>query len=407
MKFAFFIALRYLFSKKSTNVINIISWISVVGVSVGTMALIVILSVFNGFDSLITSLFSSFDSDLKITLHEGKTFTPNDSLLQYIKSHKSVYGYAETIEDNALLRHREKQYIATIKGVSDDYIKMSQIEKMIVEGEFLLNYNNKNYAVIGQGVAYYLSLGLNYVHPTIQIYVPKRDATIHLNPEEAFNKLSITPAGIFAIQQDFDSKYVIVPIDFAKKLFGYTDEISSIELKLADNANMNSVQNEIKSKIGHKYNIKNRFEQHELLFKIMKSEKWAIFFILTFILIVASFNVIGSLTMLIIDKQKDIFILQSMGASFSTIRLTFLLEGWLITFAGAIIGLILGVLLCYVQQVFGLIKLHGSGSFIIENYPVEMLITDFLYVFLTVIIIGFLAAWYPVRYITKNYISSF
>lgn len=402
MNFPFYIAKRYLFSKKSTNVINIISGISIIGVATGTMALIVILSVFNGFDSLIKSLFNSFDSDLKITSVVGKTFVPDERM----KSALAIPGidkYAESIEDNALLKHREKQYIATIKGVSDDYVQMTGIDSMMAEGEFLLKDERNSYAIIGQGVAYFLSLGLNYVSPTIQIYVPKRVKNVQLNPDDAFNRMNIVPSGIFSIQQDFDTKYVIVPIEFARKLFDYTNEISSLEIKLKPNQNPEKVKSEIKNIIGNDFKIQTRYEQHELLFKIMKSEKWAIFLILAFILIIASFNIIGSLTMLIIDKQKDIFIYQSMGASFKTIRNIFLFEGWLISITGAILGLFFGIFVCWLQSTFGFLKLQGTGSFIIENYPVKMEFPDFIYVLATVLIIGFIAAWYPVKYITRKY----
>lgn len=407
MNFPLYIAKRYLFSKKSTNIINIISAISVIGVAVGTMALIVVLSVFNGFDDLIKSLFNSFDPDIKITSVNGKTFIP-DSRLDSLKTFKEIDIFTESVEDNALLKHRDKQYIATIKGVDENFLKTSGIDSMIVDGEFILKYEDKNFAIIGQGVAYYLSLGLNYVSPAITVYVPKRNKQIsQLNIDEAFNKKTIVTSGVFSIQQDFDSKYVIVPLDFAREIFNYTNEISSIEIKIKKGENIEFVQNKIKKLFGNNFEVNNRYQQHELLYKIMQSEKWAIFLILTFILIIASFNVIGSLTMLIIDKQKDIFILQSMGADFSLIRKIFLFEGWLISFVGAIIGLIFGLLICWLQQEFGLIKLNTSGTFIIENYPVKIVIVDLFYVFSTVVLIGFIAAWYPVRYITRNYISTF
>ncbi|HBF89466.1 MAG TPA: hypothetical protein DDX39_12570 [Bacteroidales bacterium] len=405
MNFPLYIAKRYLFSKKSTNVINLISIISVIGVTVGTTALIVILSVFNGFDSLITSLFNSFNPDLQITVKEGKTFVPDEAIFNQIKTHKAVHFYSETIEDNALLKHKDKQYIATIKGVSDNYVNMSGIDSMIVDGEFLLRDQNRDYALIGQGVAYYLSIGLNYVFPTISIYVPKRKGSVSLSPENAFNRNSIMPSGIFSIQQDFDSKYVIVPLDFARKLYDYTNEVSAIELKINDYKNVSKVQKEISQILGDKYKVKNRYEQNELLFKIMESEKWAIFLILSFILIIASFNVIGSLTMLIIDKKNDIFILRSLGADYQLIRRIFLFEGWMISFLGAVVGLLLGLFICFLQEKVGLIKLQGSGSFVIENYPVEVHYLDLFYVFATVMLIGFLASWYPVRYITKKFVA--
>jgi len=403
LNFSFYIAKRYLFARKSKNVINIISAISVVGVSIGTMALIVILSVFNGFDNLVQSLFNSFDPDIKITIKEGKTFSSGAERIQNLKKLKGVLYMSEIIEENALLKYGDRQFIATVKGVSDEFLNMSGIDSMIIDGEFILKENKNNYAVIGQGVAINLAVGLNFITP-INIYVPKRTEKISFNPEKAFSLKYIFPSGIFAIQQDFDSKYIIVPIDFARDLLDYTNEVSAIEIKLDPAFNQAEIQKEIKNYLGTGYEVKNRFEQQELLYKIMKSEKWAIFLILTFILIIASFNVIGSLTMLIIEKKKDIETLRSLGTNLSVLRKIFLFEGWMISILGAILGLMTGTTICWIQQHFGLIKLKGSGSFVIDTYPVSMEFPDFIYVFLTVLFIGYLAAWYPVRYISRKFL---
>ncbi len=406
MNFPFYIAKRYLFKKKSQNVINIISTISVVGVGVCTMVLIIILSVFNGFDSLITSLFHSFDADLKITVKEGKSFTIDNEAFEKIKNLEGVAHFSEIVEENALLKYHDKQYVATVKGVSDEFVKMSGIDSMIIEGEFFLKHNNKSFAVIGQGIAYYLSVGLNFVTP-INIYVPKRAKKVTFNPEKAFNKVSIFPIGIFAIQQDFDSKYIIVPIEFTRKLLDYTNEVSAVELKFKPglSGRKNLLQKEIRNILGEKYEVKNRYQQHELLYKVMKSEKLAIFLILSFILLIASFNIIGSLTMLIIDKNKDISTLRSLGANLKTIRNIFLIEGWMISIIGALSGLFVGAFVCWLQLKFGIISLYGTGSFIIDHYPVEMHFSDFISVLIIVLFIGFFAAWYPVRYITRRYIN--
>jgi len=403
LNFSFYIAKRYLFARKSRNVINIISGISVVGVSIGTMALIVILSVFNGFDNLVQSLFNSFDPDIKITIKEGKTFSSGNERIQNLKKLKGVLYMSEIIEENALLKYDDRQYIVTIKGVSDEFINMSGIDSMIIDGEFILKENKNNYAVIGQGVALNLAVGLNFITP-INIYVPKRTQKVSLNPEKAFSRKYIFPSGIFAIQQDFDSRYIIVPIDFARDLLDYSNEVSAIELKLDPVFNKDKIQEEIKKHLGTGYEVKNRFEQQELLYKIMKSEKWAIFLILTFILIIASFNVIGSLTMLIIEKKKDIDTLRSLGANLSVLRKIFLFEGWMISILGAILGLMTGTIICWIQQHFGLIKIQGSDSFVIDTYPVNLELPDFIYVFLTVLFIGYLAAWYPVHYITRKFL---
>lgn len=405
MNLPFFIARRYLFAKKSRNVINIISGISLVGVTVGTMALIVVLSVFNGFDNLVRSLFNAFDPDIRITLTEGKTFPADDPRLEKIREHPGVLYAADVLEENALLKYGEKQYIATVKGVSDEFLKMSGIDSMIIDGKFILWDRNMPCAVIGQGIGIYLSVGLNFITP-IQVYVPRRTGNISLNPEQAFNRNYIFPSGIFAIQQDFDSRYIIVPIEFIRNLLEYENEITSLELKLNPAFSETAVQNELAALAGEKYKVQNRFQQQELLYRIMRSEKWAIFMILAFILLVASFNIIGSLTMLILDKKKDIAILQSLGTEMSRIRKIFFIEGWLISAGGATVGLILGGIICWIQQTFGLIRLKGSGSFVVDTYPVDMLWTDFVFVFFTVLLIGFFAAWYPVRYITRRYLPA-
>ena len=372
------------------------------GVAIGTIALIVVLSVFNGFDNLVQSLFNSFDPDLKITSVIGKTFPSNNEKIQMLEKADGILFLTEVVEENALLKYDERQYIATIKGVDENFVKMSGIDSMIIDGDFTLVKDGKPYAVIGQGVAFNLAVGLNFISPVI-FYVPRNTKLISMNPAKAFNRKYIFPSGIFAIQQDFDSEYVIVPLFFARDLLGYTNEVSAIEIKVDPAYETSVVQENIKELLGPDFSVKNRFEQQELLYKIMKSEKWAIFLILTFILIVASFNIIGSLTMLIIEKKKDIGILRSMGTSLSMLRRIFLYEGWMISLFGAFSGLILGTLICWVQQHFGLIKLQGSGSFVIDAYPVSIEMLDVMWVFLTVLLIGYLAAWYPVRYITKRF----
>ena len=375
-----------------------------VGVAIGTMALIVVLSVFNGFDTLVHSLFNSFDPDLKITIKEGKRFSSDQASIELLKNTEGVLYVAEVVEENALLKYGKKQYLATIKGVSKEFLKISGIDSMIIDGNFTLKQGKNVYAVVGQGIAVRLTIGLNFVNPIV-VYVPKREGKVSLNPENAFNRRYIFPSGVFAIQQDFDSKYMIVPIEFARELLDFTTEVSALELKIDPAYDNDDVQARVKEILGEDYEVKNRFEQEELLYKIMQTEKWAIFFILTFILIVASFNVIGSLTMLIIEKKKDISILRSMGAELKRIRSIFLYEGWLISILGAVSGLAVGVFIIWLQKEFGLIKLQGSGSFVIDTYPVEIVFFDFILVFVTVISIGYLAAWYPVRYITRKYVK--
>lgn len=406
MNLPVFIAKRYMFSKKSRNVINIISGISVLGVLIGTMALIVILSVFNGLDSLVKSLFSSFDPELKIERIKGKVFTPDEDLLHNLRHHPDIAEYTEVIEENALLEYRKKQQIAKIKGVGDGYSSICGIDSMIIDGDFFLKTQNTYHAVIGYGIADMLSAPAKSMMP-LKVWVPKRSQKVFLNPGDAFRTKAVSISGIFSVQPEIDYEYVIVSIEFMRKLLNYQNEVSSIEIKLKEHLSQSEksrVQNEIQKIAGNQFSVKNRYQQHEFLYKVMQSEKLAIFLILSFIIFVASFNIIASIIMLIIEKKKDISILKSLGATQKTIQQTFLIEGWLISIGGAILGLLAGAFLCWLQMTFGFIKFPGNGIFIVSEYPVEMQWFDFLLVFITVAIIGFFVAWFPVRYVTKRHV---
>ena len=400
MNLPFFIARRYLISKKSHNIINLISGISMVGVAVGTAALIIVLSVFNGFESVVKSLFSVFDPDIEITIVQGKTFHSNQVNEDQIRSLPGVISYTEVVEENALLYYKKQQYLATIKGVDSLYQHNSPLDSLLVTGEMTLQDDSLDFAVPGYGIAYFLDIDMNAPDNFISVYIPKRKGNITGMPQESFYSELIRPIGIFSVQQDFDDKYMLVPLRFARRLLDYSDEVTSIELRLAKGADTRSIQEKIAAIAGPEFRVQNRFQQQEVLYKIMKTEKWAVFLILTFILIVASFNVVGSLTMLILDKQKDIGILRSLGARDATIKQIFFLEGLLITLTGAIAGLILGLLVCILQLKFGFVKLQGGGSFIMDSYPVQMMLTDFIYVFLTIALIGIASAWLPVKRIS-------
>lgn len=402
MKFPIFIARRYLFSKKTHNVINIISAISVLGVCIGTAALIIVLSVFNGFESLVVSLYNSFDPDIRITISKGKTFDENIFPLDGIRKIEGVQSVVEVLEENALLKYKEKQYIATIKGVGSGYTKVCGLDSMIINGEFLLNDHKKQLAVIGYGVAHNLSLEMYDAANPIRIFVPKKGEVSLLSPENAFNQEAVWPAGIFSIQHEFDSKYIIVSLPFVRNLLESPSRLSAVEIKLAGNADMESVQQEITSLLGEKYEVKNRFEQHELLYKIIKSEKWAVYFILSFILLIATFNMVGSLTMLILDKKRDIAVLRSMGADLSMIRKIFFAEGMFIAAMGAIIGMLIGLAVCLVQIYFGIIPIGTNGSFVVDSYPVVIEAMDIVYVLLTVMCISLLAIIYPLRKLSQE-----
>ena len=406
MNLSFYIARRYLLGKKSQNAINIISGISVVGVSVGTMALVIVLSVFNGFDQVVKSLFSSFDPDIKISAIEGKTFVPGESMSSKILSLPGVAAMSEVVEENVLLLYGEKQHIATIKGVDEAFEMVSGIDSMIYEGAMKLKDRNRAYAVVGQGVAYSLRIGLSFVDPLF-VYTVDRKARINMaQPEESIRRDFIYPSGIFSIEQGFDSRYIITPIEFVRELLSYENEVSYLEIKLDPEFTADKVQQQIIAIVGQDFHVKNRQQQNELFYRVMKSEKWAIFLILTFILIIASFNIIGSLSMLIIDKKNDIVTLRNMGANRSLIENIFLVEGLLISVIGSLLGMAMGTGISWIQQRFGLIKLSGSGTFVIDAYPVQIEAVDILLIWITVLLIGWLAARYPVKQISRKYIKS-
>ncbi len=405
MKLPLYIARRYLFAKKSRNAINVISSISVAGVTVGTMALIIVLSVFNGLETLVRSIFNTFDPDLKITPVEGKTFIPDETSLSMLASVNGVACYSLCVEENALLRYGDRQFVATIKGVDENYARVTGVDSSMWDGEFiLLSDQGRPYAIPGIGVANYLGMRVNFVTP-LNIYVPKRTGTVDLDPENAFIRNYIFPSGIFQVEQEFDSRYVFVPVDFARELLEYKSEVTSLEIKFEPGVREADIQRDVTRIFGDGYIVQNKYEQQEIFYKVMKSERLAIFLILTLILIVASFSIIGSLTMLIIEKERDIGILRSLGADNMLIRKIFIFEGWLISIIGAIAGIILGFLVCWIQQRYGIVSLQ-SESLIVNAYPVEMKIRDFIIVPLTVLLIGFWAAWYPVRFLTLKYLTN-
>jgi lipoprotein-releasing system permease protein len=366
------------------------------------MSLVIVLSVMNGFENIITQMYNSFNPDIRIETVKGKTIDVAEFPLSKLKKIDGIVNYSEIIEENALIRYKNKQQIVVIKGVDDNFEKVSEIKSKIVEGKFLLKNQQADFMVLGYGIYDNLEIQLNDYKSQISIYIPKRDKEISLDPSQAFNNEQIFAIGAFSIQQDFDTKYVIVPLRLAKKLLNYESEISAIELSIDKNKNVENIQQEIKQLIGDNYTIKNRYQQEEMLYKIIKSEKIAIFLILSFIILIAAFNLIGSISMLILEKKQDIVILRSLGASGSLIKKIFLAEGLMISFAGAFIGIILGGIVCLLQQEFGIIRLQGSGSFIIDAYPVKIQISDILKVAVIVTIIGFIAAWFPINNIDNE-----
>ncbi|MEP7170704.1 MAG: FtsX-like permease family protein [Bacteroidota bacterium] len=405
MNFPIYIAKRYLIAKKSRNVINIISWVSVLGIAVGTAGLVIVLSVFNGFGDLVISLYNSFDPDVKITIVEGKTFDPANVNIEAIKKMNGVKAITFVLEESALLKYREKQIIATIKGVDENYFQTSDVKNNIVEGEMLLQKKEKNFAVIGGGIGYTLGMNLDDVFSNLNIYVPKRGREAMLAPEDAFTNLLIQPSGVFSIQQDFDMKYVIVPLRFARELIGEDTKVSALEIGLTASADQKELKNEIAEITGSRFLVQNRMEQHDFLNKVLVSEKWAVYLILSLILLISAFSIIGSLTMLIIDKKQDISILLSMGADLTVIRKIFLTEGLMISLIGGSAGLIFGWLICFAQQTFKLIRFNDSQAFVVDAYPVSMQPLDFINVFFIVFAIGATLSWFAsYRLIKKEFV---
>lgn len=388
-------------SKKSQNVINIISWISVSGIAVGTMALIIVLSAFNGLETLVENLYASFDPDLKITLVEGKTFAVKDFPKDKILEIEEVQFYNSALEEVALIKYQDKQTVATIKGVEGSFYTMSGIDTMMIEGKVNHTSDTKNSIIMGWGIADQLSLFISQSVYQVSIIVPKRGIKKGISPGSEFNRKMANATGIYSVNPDFDSKYVVADLSFVQKLLKHKGKLSSVELNLKEGADWEKVKQKVQQVVGDRYKVQTRFEMNELIFKTNKTEKWITFLILSFILVIASFNIIGSLTMLIIDKQKDVWILKTMGANNKVIRRIFFVEGMLINFLGAFIGMFLGGVICWAQTTFGLLQLESS---VIDFYPVELNLLDFVNVSIIVIIIGLIASWYPVRILTKKYL---
>ncbi|GHT31884.1 membrane protein [Bacteroidia bacterium] len=402
MTFSLKIAFRYLFSKKSHNAINIVSLVSACGVCVGTVALVCVLSVYNGFESLVQSLFSEFDPDLKITAVEGKSFDVSE--LEKVRKMPEVAVFTEIIEENALIKYGDKQTPAVVMGVSGNFIEATHINNIMYQGNFLLRDANFDYAVAGVGLASQLSMGVSFIEP-VSIYAPKRRARINLaRPETAFNQKYVHLSGIFSVKQaDYDDKYLLIPIELAREIYEYAPRtVTAVDLKLLENADNSKVQTSVKQTLGNEFLVQNRYEQQEDYFRIMKVEKWISYLILAFILLIAVFNIIGSLSMLIIEKQSDISTLRNMGANNKQIRRIFLYEGWLISLLGAAMGIVIGVALCLAQEIFGIVTLgNGTSEFVVNAYPIELQAIDLLVVFVTVALLGFLAVWYAIKNLTR------
>ena len=409
MNFPFYIARRYLFSKKSTHAINVISGISIVGVAVATMALVVTLSVFNGFHDLVASFLTSFDPQLKVIPVKGKTVAADDPKLTQIRQLPQVDVATECLEDQALAIYNGRQAMITLKGVDDNFDQLTHIGEILIgDGEFELHAADMHYGIIGIRLAEALGTGYTYEHP-IKIYAPRREGQFDMTaPEESFIEDELySPGVLFNVRQaKYDKSYIITSLGFARRVFEQQGMVSSLELRLKPGSDFESVKREMQKIADGDFYVKDRFEQQDETFKIMKIEKLIAYIFLTFILIVACFNIIGSLSMLIIDKKDDVVTLRNLGASDKQITRIFLFEGRLISAIGAIIGIAIGLLLCWLQQTYGIVKLGSStGSFVVNAYPVSVHPDDIILIFFTVFAVGFLAVWYPVHYFSHRLLS--
>ena len=406
MNLPFYIARRYLFSKKKHNAINIISGISVCGVALATLALVCTLSVFNGFQDMVAGFFTAFDPELKITIREGKVFEPQGAAFQEVRSLPEIGVWTETLEENAMVQYKDRQAMAIIKGVEDNFEELTSIDSLLYgAGEFILHDSIVDYGVLGVELISELGTGLQFVDP-LQVYAPKRNVRVNMaNPSASFNRdYLFSPGVVFVVnQQKYDARYILTSLSFARNLFNYDTEVSAVELKLKPGADVTAVQRKIARILGDEFVVLDRYEQQADVFRIMEIEKFISYLFLTFILAIACFNVIGSLSMLILDKREDVETLRNLGADDRLIARIFLFEGRFISLFGALSGIVLGLLLCYIQQRFGIISLGGgNGSFIVDAYPVSVHVTDVVLIFITVITVGFLSVWYPVHYLTRR-----
>lgn len=393
MNTPFYIAKRYLFSKKSHNIVNIITGISVFGIFISTAAMVIVLSAFNGIEGLVQDLYSSFDPDIKITLKEGKTFTIGSEQLKEIKKIDGIRSVSQTIDEVVLLKKGENWVTATMKGVDQNFLQQSIPDSIMTEGFPVVKEGGVEYALLGYGVQNMLQVSSNpQYNNTITVYGLKRSEKLNRNNKDAFEPRLITVGGVFSINPDFDNKYVLVPIDFASSILGYQNEITALEIAVNSDSDPDLIKEQISPVLGQNFNIKTRYEQNELVFKTNETEKWMVFLILGFILLLSTFNIIASLTMLILDKEKDIQTLSSLGAPYSQIKKVFIYEGLLVNFLGAILGIGVGLGVSIIQIKFHIITMANS---VVDYWPMIIKPIDVVLIFITVLVIGFTSSYLP------------
>ena len=408
MNFPFYIARRYLFSKKSHHAINVISGVSVCGVALATLAMVCTLSVFNGFQDLVATMFTAFDPEIKITAANGKVFDSQDERIQLLRDLPEIEVFSESLEDNAMVQYKGRQAMVVIKGIEDNFNQLTAIDSILYgRGEWILRDEVVDYAVPGIELVSVLGTGIRFLDP-LEVYAPKRGAKINVaNPSTSFESSYLHSSGlVFAVnQQKYDASYILTSLSFARDLFQYETEVSSIELRIVADADIKEVKKDIKRMLGNDFLVQDRYEQQADTYRIMEVEKLISYVFLSFILLIACFNVIGSLSMLIIDKRNDVVTLRNLGADDQLVSRVFLFEGYMITFFGALIGVGLGLILCFIQQEFGIIPLgsgDSAGAFVVDAYPVSVYAIDVILVLITVLVTGFLSVFFPVRYLTRR-----
>jgi lipoprotein-releasing system permease protein len=392
LNFPLFVARRYFAAPKSRHATGVISRVAMAGIATGTAGLVIVLSVFNGFSDLITGLYDAFDPDLRITARAGKGFEPGD-LPARLRQVKGVAWVCETLEENALARYRDRQALAVVKGVDENFVRTSRISDYMVDGPYRLMENGRPQAVVGSGLAYSLGVNPDDRFSLLSLYVPKKGTGPVLAPEQAFTQMVLRPAGVFAIQQDFDARYLIVPLAFARGLVDEPVRLSALEVALAENADAAAVQKDVAEAAGPAFRVLDRIAQHDFLNRVFVSEKRAIYIILGFILLIAAFSIVGSVTTLAIEKKQDLATLAALGATWPSIRRIYIAQGTLICLAGGIAGIAWGGLLAWAQQAFGWIKIGNGQAFLIDAYPVAIQAMDFVWSLLLVFGIGILLSW--------------
>ncbi|MFN8355772.1 MAG: FtsX-like permease family protein [Spirosomataceae bacterium] len=394
MNLPFRIAKRYFFSKNKKTFISLIANISMLGVGVGAMALVVVMSVFNGLEDLNRQLFKTFDADLKVSPAQGKSFVWTPELAQKLRQVEGVELLTQVIQENALLRYRNAKVVVNLKGVDDSFLKRTRLDSAMIDGKFRLHDGNIPYALLGIGVYYSLSASLEDEFTPIEVWYPRNQKNMNLLSQDAFNRLNILPGGVFAIEQQYDESFAFVPLSFAEELFEMPNRRTSLEIQVRDEAEIPTIQSQLKQLLGDSFLVQNQDEQHASLLRAIKIEKLFVFLTLTLIIAVASFNIFFSLSMLAIEKQNDVKVLYAMGATPSLVKRIFMTEGGIVALLGTAVGLLLGVLLCWLQATFGLVKM-GTVSSLVDAYPVKMQTSDFVLTGLAIIIITISASYFP------------